>query len=355
MTTHLFSSLSIRDITLRNRVMVSPMCQYSSPDGFATDWHLVHLGSRAIGGAGMVMTEATAVEARGRISPQDLGIWKDEQIEVLARITHFIKQHGAVPAIQLAHAGRKGSTFRPWDGHGGVTADQGGWQVVGPDATPFSDTYPTPAALSVAEIEQIIQAWRQATIRAQEAGFEVVEIHAAHGYLIHEFLSPLSNGRTDQYGGSFENRTRLARDITTAVREVWPERLPVFVRISATDWTDGGWEIEQSVALVQQLKSLGLDLIDVSTGGNVPHADIPVGPGYQVPFAARIREATGMQTAAVGLIGEAHQADSIIRNGEADLVALARAELRDPYWPLHAAHTLGHSIAWPVQYERAKP
>lgn len=354
-TSHLFSALALRDITLRNRIMVSPMCQYSSADGLANDWHLVHLGSRAVGGAGLVMTEAAAVEARGRISPQDLGVWNDEQIEPLARITRFIGQHGAVPAIQLAHAGRKASTYRPWDGRGAVPADQGGWQVVGPSATPFNDSFPEPHALSVAQIGQIVQTWRAAAQRSLEAGFQIAEIHAAHGYLIHEFLSPLVNERTDAYGGSFDNRTHFAREVTAAVRSVWPERLPLFVRISATDWTDGGWEIEQSVALAEQLKSLGVDLIDVSTGGAVPNVDIPVAPGYQVPFAARIKEVTGIMTAAVGLIGEPEQADHIVRKGEADLVALARAELRDPHWPLHAAHALGHEIAWPVQYERAKP
>lgn len=352
---HLFAPLTIRDITLRNRIMVSPMCQYSSHNGFANDWHLVHLGSRAVGGAGLVMTEAAAVEARGRISPQDLGIWNDDQIEPLARVTRFIGQHGAVPAIQLAHAGRKASTFRPWDGRGAVPTDQGGWQVVGPSATPFNDTFPKPHALSVEEIGQIVQTWHEAAARSLQAGFQIAEIHAAHGYLIHEFLSPLVNERTDEYGGSFENRTRLAREVTAAVRDIWPEHLPLFVRISATDWTDNGWEIEQSVALAEQLKPLGVDLIDVSTGGAVPAADIPVGPGYQVPFAARIKQATGIRTAAVGMISEPHYADEIVRNGEADLVALARAELRDPHWPLLAAHTLGHDITWPVQYERAKP
>ncbi len=352
---HLFAPLTIRDITLRNRIMVSPMCQYSSHNGFANDWHLVHLGSRAVGGAGLVMTEAAAVEARGRISPQDLGIWNDDQIEPLARVTRFIGQHGAVPAIQLAHAGRKASTFRPWDGRGAVPTDQGGWQVVGPSATPFNDTFPKPHALSVEEIGQIVQTWREAAARSLQAGFQIAEIHAAHGYLIHEFLSPLVNERTDNYGGSFANRTRIVREVTAAVRDVWPEHLPLFVRISATDWTDNGWEIEQSVALAEQLKPLGVDLIDVSTGGAVPAADIPVGPGYQVPFAARIKQATGIRTAAVGMISEPHHADEIVRNGEADLVALARAELRDPHWPLLAAHTLGHDITWPVQYERAKP
>jgi 2,4-dienoyl-CoA reductase-like NADH-dependent reductase (Old Yellow Enzyme family) len=352
---HLFSPLAIGNVTLRNRIMVSPMCQYSSTNGLGNDWHLVHLGSRAVGGAGLVMTEAAAVEARGRISPQDLGIWNNEQIEPLARITRFIKQHGAVPAIQLAHAGRKASTYRPWDGRGAVPTDQGGWQVVGPSDTPFNDTFPKPHALSVEEIEQIVQTWRDAAVRSLEAGFAIAEIHAAHGYLIHEFLSPLVNERTDQYGGSFANRTRFAREVTAAVRGVWPEHLPLFVRISATDWTNGGWETEQSVALAEQLKALGVDLIDVSTGGAVPNADIPIGPGYQVPFAARIKEATGIMTAAVGMISEPEQADQIVQNRQADLVALARAELRDPHWPLHAAYALGHDVAWPIQYERAKP
>lgn len=352
--THLFSPLTIHDITLRNRIMLAPMCQYSSTDGLANDWHLVHLGSRAVGGAALVMTEATAVEARGRISPQDLGLWNDQQIEPLARITRFIKQQGAVPAIQLAHAGRKASTRRPWEGQGVVEPKDGGWPVVAPSTRAFSDTYPQPEALSIHEIRRVIDGWRHATQRAFEAGFEIVEIHAAHGYLIHQFLSPLSNDRTDEYGGSFENRTRFAREVIEAVRSVWPEHLPLLVRISATDWVDNGWDINQSVALSEQLKSLGVDLIDVSTGGNVPRATIPVEPGYQVPFAQRIKEETGIMTAAVGLISEPEQADAIIRQGQADLVALARAELRDPHWPLRAARVLGHDIPWPVQYERAK-
>jgi 2,4-dienoyl-CoA reductase-like NADH-dependent reductase (Old Yellow Enzyme family) len=352
--THLFSPLTIRDITLRNRIMVSPMCQYSSEDGFANDWHMVHLGSRAVGGAALVMTEAAAVEALGRISPQDLGLWNDAQIEPLARMTHFIKGQGAVAAIQLAHAGRKASTHRPWEGRGAVAPENGGWQVVAPSALPFSDTYPQPQALSTADIKQLLDDWRQATQRSLEAGFEIIEIHAAHGYLIHQFLSPLSNRRTDEYGGSFPNRTRFMLEVAETVRSAWPEHLPLFVRISATDWVEGGWDIEQSVALAKLLKPLGVDLIDVSSGGSVPSADIPVGPGYQVPFAKRINAEAGIMTAAVGMISEPQQADAIIREGKADLVALARAELRHPYWPLHAAHALGYDIAWPVQYERAK-
>lgn len=351
---HLFSPLQIRDITLGNRIMLSPMCQYSADDGFANDWHLVHLGSRAVGGAGLVMAEATAVEARGRISPHDLGLWNDDQIEPLERITRFIREQRSASAIQLAHAGRKASTHRPWDGRGAVPPEAGGWQVVAPSAMPFSDAYPQPHALSLDEIKQVIDAWKQATQRALAAGFDVVEIHAAHGYLIHQFLSPLSNQRSDEYGGSFENRTRFAREVAAAVRSVWPERLPLFVRISATDWVEGGWEIEQSIALVEQLQPLGVDLIDVSSGGAVPTASIPVGPGYQTPFAARIKAATGIMTAAVGMITEPEQADTIIRQEQADLVAIARAELRDPHWPLHAAQAMGHDIAWPVQYERAK-
>ena len=353
--TQLFSPLPLRSITPRNRIMVSPMCQYSAHDGFTNDWHLVHLGSRAVGGAGIVMVEATAVEARGRISPQDLGLWKDEQIAGLTRIAAFIKAQGAVPAIQLAHAGRKASTRRPWEGRDAVPIGEGGWQVVGPSAQPFNATYPVPQPLTLAGIEEVVAAFALATQRALEAGFEIVEIHAAHGYLIHQFLSPLSNSRQDSYGGSLENRMRLGLAVTQAVRQVWPEDLPLFVRISATDWVAGGWEIEQSIEFVQRLADLGVDLIDVSSGGTSPAAQIPLEPGYQVPFAERIRHATGIYTAAVGLITDPQQAEAIVRSGQADLVALARAELRDPYWPIHAAQALGHDITWPVQYERAKP
>ncbi len=351
---HLFSPLTIRDVTLRNRIAVSPMCQYSCEDGFANDWHLVHLGSRAVGGAGLVMTEAAAVEAAGRISPQDLGLYQDGHTEAFTRITRFIRQQGAVAGIQLAHAGRKASTFRPWDGQGGMTPEQGGWRpVYAPDIQPFDADYPTPEALDEAGIARLVQAFGDAARRALHAGFEVIELHAAHGYLLHEFLSPLSNTRADQYGGSLENRTRFVREVASAVRQSWPERLPLFVRISATDWTDGGWDLEQSVELARALGPLGVDLMDCSSGGNVPHASIPVGAGYQTPFAARVKRETGLLTGAVGLITSPAQADQIIRNGDADIVLLARAELRDPYWPAHAARELRQEPPTPPQYTRA--
>ena len=352
---HLFSPLTIRDITLRNRIAVSPMCQYSSEDGFASDWHLVHLGSRALGGAGLVFTEAAAVEARGRISPQDLGIWKDEHIAPLARIVRFIEEHGAVAGIQLAHAGRKASTLRPWEGGGFIAESSGGWQTVAPSAVPFRPTDSAPAALSRSEIQETVAAFAAATKRALTAGFRVVEIHAAHGYLLQEFLSPLSNQRTDEYGGSFENRIRLMSEVVEAVRAVWPEGNPLFVRISSTDWVEGGWSVDDSVALAVRLKALGVDLIDCSSGGNVPGARIPLGPGYQVPFAQRIRNEARILTGAVGLITDPHQADIIIREGEADLVLLARELLRDPNWPLRAAAALGQQLEPPVQYGRAFP
>jgi 2,4-dienoyl-CoA reductase-like NADH-dependent reductase (Old Yellow Enzyme family) len=352
---HLFSPLPLRGITTRNRIMVSPMCQYSSEDGLANDWHVVHLGSRAVGGAGVVITEAAAVEARGRISPQDVGIWNDEQITPLARIAEFIKAQGAVPGIQLAHAGRKASTYRPWSGSGAVPLEEGGWQVVAPSALPFSSTYPQPQALTLDDIRGIVAMFAAAAQRALTAGFDLIEVHAAHGYLIHQFLSPLSNERTDSYGGSFTNRIRFGREVVQAVRQVWPDHLPLFVRISATDWVEDGWDIEQSIAFAQHLAEDGVDLIDVSSGGTVPKAEIPVGPGYQVPFAERIRKEANVCTAAVGMITEPEQADAIVRHGQADMVALAREELRNPYWPLHAAQILGHDITWPPQYERAKP
>jgi 2,4-dienoyl-CoA reductase-like NADH-dependent reductase (Old Yellow Enzyme family) len=351
----LFDPLALRDVTLPNRIAVSPMCQYSSVDGFATDWHLVHLGSRAVGGAGLVMTEATAVTADGRISPSDLGIYRDAHVEMLARIVRFLHDRGSVAGIQLAHAGRKGSTTPPWQGHGRVAPADGGWEPVGPDARPFAADYPTPRALTTAEIDHVVSAFRQAATRALGAGFDVIEIHAAHGYLLHEFLSPLSNTRTDHYGGSFDNRGRLVREVVSAVRQVWPDRLPVLVRISATDWTRGGWDIDDSVALARQLSPLGADLIDCSTGGNVPDATVPTGPGYQVTFAARVKADAGVPTGAVGLITTAAQADMIVRNGQADLVILAREMLRDPYFPLHAAQALGVETPWPVQYLRAAP
>ena len=353
---HLFDPLTIREITFANRVLVSPMCQYSSTDGYANDWHFVHLGSRAVGGAGLVLTEATAVLPEGRISPQDLGLWKDDHIEHLARIVRFIHEQVSVAGTQLAHAGRKASTHRPWDGHGTVAESDGGWaNVVAPSAVAFADHYPKPQALSVDGIHDIVSAFSAAARRACEAGFRVIEIHAAHGYLIHQFLSPLSNQRTDAYGGSFENRTRILREILAAVRGSWPEQAPVFVRISATDWIHGGWDIEQSVELARQLKGFGADLIDCSSGGNVPHATIPVGPGYQTAFAEQIRRRANILTAAVGMITSPIQAEHILVSGQADAVVMAREFLRDPYWPLRAARELRQSVSWPVQYLRAAP
>jgi 2,4-dienoyl-CoA reductase-like NADH-dependent reductase (Old Yellow Enzyme family) len=352
---NLFDPLAIRGVTLRNRIAVSPMCQYSSMNGYATDWHLVHLGSRAVGGAALVMTEATAVLPEGRISPQDLGIWEDGHIEMLSRIVGFIHQQGALAGIQLAHAGRKASTYAPGKGQGGIPESEGGWQVFGPSDVPFSDDYPLPQPLTLEGIRSVIEAFGQAAKRALQAGFDVIEIHAAHGYLVHEFLSPFSNHRRDEYGGTFENRTRLAREVVKSVRAVWPEGLPLFVRISATDWEEGGWDVNQSVELARRLKELGVDLIDCSSGGNLPHAHIPAGPGFQTPFAERIRRETGILTGTVGFITAPAQADHIIRSGQADIVLLAREMLRDPYWPLRAARELGHPTTWPVQYLRAAP
>jgi 2,4-dienoyl-CoA reductase-like NADH-dependent reductase (Old Yellow Enzyme family) len=354
--THLFDPLAIRDITFANRVFVSPMCQYSSTDGYASDWHFVHLGSRAVGGAGLVLTEATAVLPEGRISPQDLGIWMDDHIEPLARVVRFIHEQGSVAGMQLAHAGRKASTYAPWAGHAAVPESKGGWKnVVAPSALAFTDGYPMPRPLSVDDIKGIVSAFAAAARRACEAGFRVIEIHGAHGYLIHEFLSPLSNQRTDAYGGSFENRTRLLREIVAAVRGSWPERAPLFVRISATDWIDGGWDIQQSVELARQLKVLGADLIDCSSGGNVPRAMIPVGSGYQTPFAEQIRREANILAGAVGMVTSPIQAEHILVTGQADAVIIARELLRDPYWPLRAARELGQPISWPVQYLRAAP
>jgi 2,4-dienoyl-CoA reductase-like NADH-dependent reductase (Old Yellow Enzyme family) len=353
---HLFDPLTIRSQTFSNRLFVSPMCEYSSDDGFANDWHLVHLGSRAVGGAGLVLTEATAVTPEGRISPQDLGIWKDDHVDFLSRIVRFVHGQGSVAGMQLAHAGRKASTYRPWSGNGAVSPADGGWpDVLAPSAVPFADNYPMPQALTPAGIARVTTAFADAARRALAAGFRVVELHAAHGYLLHEFLSPLSNRRDDDYGGSFENRTRLVREVVTAIRGVWPESLPLFVRISATDWVDGGWDIEQSVELSRQLKPLGVDFMDCSTGGNAAHAKIPVGPGYQAPFAERIRRDAGILTGAVGLITEPSQAEQIIAGGQADAVLLARELLRDPYFPLRAARELSQEIAWPAQYLRAGP
>jgi len=354
---HLFDPLPLRSLTLRNRIGVSPMCMYSSEDGHASEFHVVHAGSRAVGGAALVFTEATAVEARGRISPHDMGLWKDSQIEPLARVVRAVKAGGAVPALQLAHAGRKASTGRPWGPRAGLAldADSGGWQVVGPSALPFSDTYPQPRALTIAEIAAIQEEFVAAARRALEAGYELIELHAAHGYLAHSFYSPLSNHRDDAYGGSFEGRIRFTLETATRLRAVWPERLPLAVRLSCSDWTEGGWTLEDSIALARRLKSIDIDLIDCSSGGNI-RADIPLGPGYQVPFAEAIRREAQVACAAVGLITEAAQAGQIISSGQADLVLLAREMLRDPYFPFHAARALGEKAAvrLPVQYGRAE-
>ncbi len=354
-TTHLFEPFRVKSVTLRNRIGVSPMCQYSCADGAATDWHLVHLGSRAIGGAGLVSTEAAAVEARGRISPEDLGLWKDAHIEPLARVTRFIAAHGAVPAIQIAHAGRKGSTFRPWSGSGSVPADKGGWTPVAPSALPFDPSWTVPHALTVEEIAGVTGHFADTAKRAEAAGFQWLELHFAHGYLAHEFLSPLSNHRQDAYGGSFEGRIRFVVETTRAVRRVWPDALPLAARLSCSDWVpEGGWTLEDSVSLAARLKAEGVDLIDCSSGGVVGHAKIPVGPDYQVPFAEAIRSRAGVSTAAVGMITGATQAEAIVASGKADMVMLARATLRDPYWPLHAALELGEKerAAIPPQYLR---
>lgn len=350
---HLFEPLPLRSLTLGNRILVSPMCQYSSVDGLANDWHFVHLGSRAVGGAALVLTEAAGVTAEGRISPQDLGVYDDAQIEGLARIVRFVKGQGAAAGIQLAHAGRKGSTAAPWKGGKAVAPEDGGWEPVGPTAAPFTEGYPVPRALGTAEIGEVVAAFRSAALRAREAGFQVAEIHAAHGYLIHEFLSPLINTRSDEYGGSYDNRVRLCLEVVEAVRAAWPEELPVFVRLSCTDWKEGGWDLDQSVELARRLRERGVDLVDCSSGGAVADARITVGPGYQVPFAERIRKEAGLATGAVGMITEPAQADAIVRDGKADCVLLARELLRDPYWPLRAARELGVTVPWPVQYVRA--
>ncbi len=354
--THLFGPFKLREVTLGNRIVVSPMCQYSSVEGLANEWHLVHLGSRAVGGAGLIITEAAAVLPEGRISPQDLGIWNDRQIEPLAHIVRFIHEQGGVAGIQLAHAGRKASTYRPWEGEGSVPEAKGGWrQIVAPSPLAFANDYAVPEMLGEDGIREVVHGFEEAARRACESGFRVIEIHAAHGYLIHQFLSPLSNQRTDRYGGSFENRSRFLEEVIEGVRKRWPEELPLFVRISATDWAEGGWDIEESIKLARRVRPLGVDLIDCSSGGTLPRAPIPAGPGYQTVFAERIRRETGMSTAAVGMVTAPAQADHIIRNGQADLVVLAREFLRDPYWPLRAARELGHPISWPSQYLRAGP
>jgi 2,4-dienoyl-CoA reductase-like NADH-dependent reductase (Old Yellow Enzyme family) len=352
---HLFEPLPLRALTLANRILVSPMCQYSSVDGFSNDWHFVHLGSHAVGGPALVFTEASAVVPDGRISPRDLGMYCDDHIDSLARIVDFIHTQGTLAGMQLAHAGRKGSTAPPSEGGRAVLPSAGGWEPVGPTNEPFAAGYPVPRPLSVEDIAGIVDAFRQAAARAQAAGFDVIEVHAAHGYLIHEFLSPLVNTRTDEYGGSYDNRVRLCLEVVRAVRGAWPERLPLFVRLSCTDWKQGGWDVEQSVELARRLRALGVDLIDCSSGGAVPDAVIPAAPGYQVGFAERIRCEAGVATGAVGLITEPGQADGIIRENRADCVLLARELLRDPYWPLRAARELGQVVPWPVQYLRAAP
>jgi 2,4-dienoyl-CoA reductase-like NADH-dependent reductase (Old Yellow Enzyme family) len=358
--TRLFSTFSLRSIMFSNRIAVSPMCEYSSEDGFANDWHLVHLGSRAVGGAGLVITEAAAISPEGRITPQDLGLWKDAHIVGLRRIVDFLHLQGARAGVQLAHAGRKASMTRPWDvgaaGEQVVPSAKGGWEnVVAPSALAFNEGYARPVTLDRFGIHRIVEDFTSAARRALEAGFDVLELHAAHGYLLHQFLSPLSNRRTDEFGGSFENRVRLTLNVVEAVRAEWPEELPLLVRISATDWADGGWNIDESVELARLLQARGVDMIDVSSGGLVPGARIPAGPGYQVPFAERIRRESGIATGAVGMITDAEQADQIVRNGQADIVLLAREMLRDPYWPLHAAAELNETISWTPQYLRAAP
>jgi 2,4-dienoyl-CoA reductase-like NADH-dependent reductase (Old Yellow Enzyme family) len=350
---NLFSPLRLREIELKNRIIVSPMCEYSAKDGHPTNWHLVHLGSRAIGGSALVFTEATGVSAIGRISPEDTGIYLDSHVEAWRPIVEFLSEQGAVAGIQLAHAGRKASTAAPWLGGAPIAIKDGGWTPVGPSAIPFNNGYTVPKELSLSEIDQVVEDFATGARRALQAGFQVVEIHAAHGYLLHEFLSPLCNRRNDEFGGSFENRIRLLVKVTRAVRDIWPENLPLFVRISATDWVENGWDLEQSVRLTGKLKEIGVDVVDVSSGGAVPGVQIPFGPGYQVGFAATIRRETGVATGAVGMISEPAQAETIISTGQADIVLLAREMLRDPYWPRRAAQTLGAKIKVPVQYERA--
>jgi 2,4-dienoyl-CoA reductase-like NADH-dependent reductase (Old Yellow Enzyme family) len=354
--THLFAPLVLRDLVLKNRIAVPAMCQFSAQDdGLAGDWHFVHYGTRAVGGAGLIVSEAVAVVPEGRISPADLGLWDDGQIEPLARVVRFAQAQGCPMAVQLAHAGRKACVRRSWESPGPIAASDGGWPVVGPSPIPFSDAHPTPAELDAAGIEAIAAQFVAAARRAHAVGFSAVEIHAAHGYLLHQFLSPLANRRADDYGGSFANRTRLVVEVVDAVRSVWPERLPLIVRLSATDWADGGWTPEETVALCRVLKTHGVDLIDVSTGGMLPDAKIPVGPGFQTEFAERVRREAGIPSAAVGLVTAPAQADHIVRSGQADLVLLGREILRNPYWPMKAAQKLGHTAAWPAQYLQAAP
>jgi len=351
----LFDTLKLRDVVLNNRIGLPPMCQYSAQDGVAADWHFVHYGSRAVGGAGLMIIEATAVVPEGRISPGDLGLWNEQQIEPLARIARFAQAQGCVAAIQLAHAGRKASVGLGWQPQRTLGADEGGWVPVAPSPLSFGEGYAVPTELDTAAIAEVIAQFIASTRRAREAGFQSVEIHAAHGYLLHQFLSPLTNQRTDKYGGSFDNRTRLVREVVTAVRAEWPERLPLLIRLSATDWVDGGWNADETVELCRVLKTQGVDLVDVSTGGLVPSAKIPVGTGFQTEFAARIRREADIPTAAVGLITSPEQADHIVRTGQADVVLLGREMLRNPYWSLGAAQSLGKANTWPQQYLRAAP
>lgn len=351
----LFDPLKLRDVVLSNRIGMPSMCQYSARDGMANDWHFVHYSSRSVGGAALMNVEATAVSPEGRISPADLGLWNDEQIAPLARIVRFVREQGVVIGLQLAHAGRKASVSLGWQAQRPLSAGEGGWPVLAPSAIPFGDGYPLPQELDAAGIKRLTAQFVASTRRAREAGFQTVEIHAAHGYLLHQFLSPLANQRSDAYGGSFENRTRLVRDVVAAVRAEWPERLPLLIRLSATDWVEGGWSADETVELCRALKGLGVDLVDVSTGGMVPTAKIPVGPGFQTEFAERVRREANIPTSAVGLITSPAQADHIVRSGQADLVLLGREVLRDPYWPLHAAQTLEQKAAWPAQYLRAAP
>ena len=352
---HLFDQLKLRDVVLANRIGIPPMCQYSAHDGVASEWHFVHYGSRAVGGAALMIVEATAITPEGRISPGDLGLWDDAQIEPLARIARFAREQGCTAAVQLAHAGRKAGVGLGWQPQRSLSPQEGGWTALAPSAVPFGEGYAPPQELDEAGIREIIRHFVAAAGRAHAAGFEVVEIHAAHGYLLHEFLSPLSNRRTDAWGGSFENRSRLVREVVTAVRAEWPQRLPLLVRLSATDWVDGGWTADETVELCRTLKGLGVDLIDVSTAGLVPTAKIPAGPGFQTEFAARVRREADVPTTAVGLITSPAQADHIIRTGQADMVLLGREMLRNPYWPLSAAQALGQPMPWPRQYLRAGP
>ncbi|HEY7791118.1 MAG TPA: NADH:flavin oxidoreductase/NADH oxidase [Vicinamibacterales bacterium] len=354
MTPRLFTPCTFRSVQLRNRIVVSPMCQYSSDDGLPTDWHFVHLGSRAVGGAALVMVEATAVSPIGRISPADSGLWSDRHAEAFRRITHFIKEQGAHAGVQLAHAGRKGSTDAPWRGGHAVDAAHGGWEPIAPSARPFNPHYPMPRPIAREEIPALVKEFVDATHLAEDAGFDVIELHMAHGYLCHEFLSPITNHRDDEYGGSLENRMRFPLEVARAVRGAWPGHRPIFVRISGSDWIEGGWDLPQSIAFARELKAIGIDLIDCSGGGIAPGAAIPIGPGYQVSFADAIRREVQIPTGAVGLITEPVQAEQILGTGQADVVVLARELLRDPYWPFRAAHALGVDVPWPPQYERAQ-